>query len=195
MTTLPRFTLDPISWTPWVPTVDDVGPTPEQTAVVDEIVTAPAGRPYWATLAHDAPVLRARHRLFRQSLAGAAPGEDVGAPRADLELVAVATSRVNGCVYCASVHARAYEALTGRTRRILPLLADGLDTPLDAHDRALVDFAAKLTRDPAALTPAALTPLHQAGFSDIEIFDIAHAVAMFAWANRLLQTLGSQSYA
>ncbi len=190
MTTLPRFTVTAVDWTPWLPTVEEVGATPEQAALVDEITTAPAGRAYWATLAHDAPVLRARHRLFRQSLAGS-PG---GAPKSDLELAALATSRVNGCAYCAAVHARAYEALTGRTGRIRPLLDEGVDAPLDDHDRALVDFVAKLTRDPAPLTPADQAPHRAPGFSDLAIFDVAYAAAMFAWANRLLQTLGGQSY-
>ncbi len=188
MATLPRFTTRYVDWTPWVETVDEVGPTEEQRAIVDEIATSPRGRPYWATLAHDAPALRARHKLFRQSLAGT---ED-GSPKADLELAAVATSRVNGCVYCASVHARAYEGLTRNRALMRRLLDEGVDTELPGRERALVDFAAKLTRDPAALTGADLAPLRDAGFSDLEILDVAHAAAMFAWANRLLQTLGGQ---
>jgi alkylhydroperoxidase family enzyme len=35
-----------------------------------------------------------------------------------------------------------------------------------------------------------LLPLRQNGLSDLEILDLIHAVAMFAWANRLMQTLG-----
>ena len=47
----------------------------------------------------------------------------------------------------------------------------------------------KLTRDPAGMTAEDLAPLRQAGFSDLEILDVTYA-AMFAWANRLMQTLG-----
>ena len=37
---------------------------------------------------------------------------------------------------------------------------------------------------------ADLAPLRRAGLSDLEILDVTHATAMFAWANRLMQTLG-----
>ena len=40
------------------------------------------------------------------------------------------------------------------------------------------------------MTAADLVPLREAGFSDLEILDITYASAMFAWANRLMQTLG-----
>jgi uncharacterized peroxidase-related enzyme len=48
----------------------------------------------------------------------------------------------------------------------------------------------KLTRAPQSLGPADLAPLRQVGLTDGEILDLTHVVAMFAWANRLLQTLG-----
>ncbi|MFM7583231.1 MAG: alkylhydroperoxidase, partial [Caldilinea sp.] len=51
-------------------------------------------------------------------------------------------------------------------------------------------FAARLTHAPDALNGEDLLPLRQNGLSDLEILDLIHAVAMFAWANRLMQTLG-----
>lgn len=54
----------------------------------------------------------------------------------------------------------------------------------------MVDFAAKLTLEPAALTAADLKPLRDIGLSDLEILDLIDAAAMFANANRLMQTLG-----
>ncbi|MEJ1979338.1 MAG: hypothetical protein WDN49_27800 [Acetobacteraceae bacterium] len=67
---------------------------------------------------------------------------------------------------------------------------EGLDTPLEARERAIVDFTAKLTRAPTALTKTDLAPLRAVGLADLEIHDLIHAVAMFANANRLMQTLG-----
>lgn len=188
MTASAPFTLRFVDWNPWVETVDETGGTDDQFALVDEISTSPRGRAYWALLAQDAPALRARHKLFQESLHG---GEG-GAPRADRELAAVATSRVNGCAYCASVHARAYVQLTKNTEMMQRLLDEGVDTELGEHERALVDYVVKLTNDPAGMTPADLKPLRDAGFSNMDILDVTHASAMFAWANRLLQTLGSQ---
>ncbi len=108
----------------------------------------------------------------------------------DRELAAVTTSRVNGCIFCASVHARLVARLTKDAKTIQRLLDDGIGTPLDARERAVVDYAVQVTRDPAGLGAADLAPLRQAGLSDLEILDATHAAAMFAWANRLMQTLG-----
>ncbi len=58
------------------------------------------------------------------------------------------------------------------------------------RERAVIDYAVKLTREPDTVTAADLAPLRALGLSDAEILDIAHATAMFAWANRLMQTLG-----
>lgn len=181
----PRFTLEAVGWRPWVETVDEVGATPEQAALVEEVTPAPGSRPYYALLAHDPPALRERTALFNAIMYG--PG---GLRRADRELATVATSRVNGCVYCASVHARRYAQLTKDSAGIQRLLDEGTGAELGARERALVDYAVKLTSTPEGVTAADLTPLRQLGLSDLEILDLTHATAMFAWANRLLETLG-----
>jgi uncharacterized peroxidase-related enzyme len=68
--------------------------------------------------------------------------------------------------------------------------ADGVEADLDPRRRAVVAFAAKLTADPAALAGEDAQSLRAAGLNDQEILDLVHAVAMFAWANRLMQSLG-----
>jgi uncharacterized peroxidase-related enzyme len=180
-----HFTLAALRWRPWLPTVDDTGPTPEQSALVDAVAPSPDSRPYYALLAHDAPVLRERTALFNAIMYG--PG---GLRRADRELATVAASRVNGCIYCSSVHARRYAQLTKDETLVQRLLDEGIDTPLPARERALVDYAVALTRDPQAVTAADLAPLRAAGLSDADILDATLATAMFGWANRLMQTLG-----
>ena len=184
-TSTPHFTLEAVGWRPWLETVDDVGATPDQAALVEEVTPSPSSRPYYALLAHDPPPLRERTALFNAIMYG--PG---GLRRADRELATVATSRVNGCVYCASVHARRYAQLTKETAAIQRLLDVGVGTELATRERALVDVAVKLTSEPAAVTAADLAPLRALGLSDLEILDLIHATAMFAWANRLLETLG-----
>jgi len=181
----PAFTLDLVKWHPWVETVDDIGPTPEQAALVAEVSPRPTGRPYYALLAHDPLVLKERTALMKAAMYGQG-----GARRSDRELAAVATSRVNGCVHCASVHARVYAQLTKDEATIQRLLDEGIDTPLDERERAVVDYAARLTRDPAGLTRADLEPLRRLGYSDLDILDITNAAAMFVWANDLFLSLG-----
>jgi len=185
MSTTKRFTQEVVKWRPWVETVDDVGATPEQAELVAKVAPNPDSRPYYAALAHDIPALQERTGLFNAIMYGRG-----GASRADREFATVVPSRINGCVYCASVHARRYSQLTRDTALVQRLLDEGVEAKFDEHEQVIVDFAARLTRDPQGLTPADLAPLRQAGFADAQILDIAYATAMFAWANRLMQTLG-----
>ncbi|MBV9784958.1 MAG: peroxidase-related enzyme [Acidisphaera sp.] len=178
-----KFTLQAVEWNPWLPVVDPASATPEQAAALDKSPSATS--PYFLTLAHDVASLDQRSPLFHSVMY--APR---GLPRAERELATVVTSVVNGCVYCSSVHARRFAELTKQPEVIARLYEEGLGTPLDARRRAIVDFAAALTQVPPAATQEHLAALRSAGLGDLEILDLIHAVAMFANANRLMQTLG-----
>jgi uncharacterized peroxidase-related enzyme len=113
-----------------------------------------------------------------------------GLPRADRELGAVVSSRINGCAYCASVHAKRFVDLTKEPDVMALIQAEGVEATFEPRRQAIIDYAAKLTREPAAVGAADIAPLRAAGLSDPDILDLTHAVAMFAWANRLMQSLG-----
>ena len=66
----------------------------------------------------------------------------------------------------------------------------GTRAPLGTADRAMLDYAAKLTRTPAGVTRADVETLRQNGFDDRAILDIVQIVAYFAFANRLTDGLG-----
>ncbi|HEV2529958.1 MAG TPA: peroxidase-related enzyme [Thermomicrobiales bacterium] len=188
---LPAFTRRVVDWVPRIETVDDGDATPEQLEIVAEIAGArKTGRTYWATLAHDPAVLRSRHQLFPETLRDKTT--EGGAPAADLELAAVVTSRVTGCVYCASVHARAFVRSGGDADQVDTVLA-GDPTGLPARQAAIVALSARLARDPDGFSVTDLTLARSAGLSDLELLDVGHAAAMFAWANRLMLSLGDQS--
>ena len=180
-----RFTLEPVEWRAWLPTVDPATATPEQNAALDKSPPQARSSPYFLTLAHDVAALDQRSPLFNAVMY--APR---GLRRADRELATVIVSIINGCVYCSSVHARRFAELTRQPELIQRLYDEGLDTELEPRLRAIVGFAAKLTRQPAAMQPADLHSLRDAGLTDADIHDLVHAVAMFANANRLMQTLG-----
>jgi uncharacterized peroxidase-related enzyme len=179
----PRFTLEAVEWAAWMPTVQAATATPRQRAALE--ASPQRDSPYFLTLAHDVDSLEQRSPLFHAVMY--APR---GLPRADRELATVVVSIINGCVYCSSVHARRFAELTKRPEVIQRLYDEGLEAPLEPRHRAVVDFAAKLTRSPRAMVPADLQPLRDVGMDDLQIHDLIHAVAMFANANRLMQTLG-----
>jgi uncharacterized peroxidase-related enzyme len=184
----PTWTVEMLDWRPWVETLYEAGLSPEELAEAEAVAPNIKGSTYFATLAHDLPALVQRTALFSSSMRS--PG---GASNDERELAAVTTSRINGCVYCASVHARAYNVYAKKPEVIEEIYANGVETPIasaSAREQAIVDFSAKLTQEHGDLTPADLEPLRAAGLSDLEILDVTHAAAMFAWANRLMLTLG-----
>jgi uncharacterized peroxidase-related enzyme len=88
------------------------------------------------------------------------------------------------------VHAKRFVDLSKEPEVMRLVQVDGMEAKVDARRRAILDYAAKLTRDPAAIEPTDAAPLRAQGLSDLDILDLTHAVAMFAWANRLMQSLG-----
>jgi len=178
-----RFTLEAVDWAPWLEPVAAETATPAQRTAL--AASPQADSAYFRTLANDVDSLAERSPLFH-----AVMYVPRGLKRAERELATVVTSIINGCIYCSSVHARRFVELTKRPEIIRALYEEGLDTPLEPRLRAVVDYAAKLTREPVAMTVADLAPLRAAGMDDLEIHDLTNAVAMFANANRLMQTLG-----
>jgi uncharacterized peroxidase-related enzyme len=179
------FTRGEFEWSPWLVPLDLAAATPEQR---DALKITPSSRPvgaYSLVLAHDPQALNERSPLYNAIMFGAR-----GLPRAERELGAVTASRINGCAYCAAVHAKRFVDLSKQPEVMERLHADGVEAALDPRHRAIVDYAAKLTRDPAAIEPADAEALRAQGLGDLEILDLTNAVAMFAWANRLMQSLG-----
>jgi len=179
------FTRGELDWRPWLAPLDLATATEQQLIALKVTPSNRAVGAYSLVLAHDAEALAERSPLYNAIMFGAR-----GLPRAERELGAVAASRVNGCAYCASVHAVRFTQLTREPEVMQRIEADGVDAALDPRRKAIVEYAAKLTRDPAAIGPADAAPLRAQGLSDLEILDLTHAIAMFAWANRLMQTLG-----
>ncbi len=184
------FTHGELDWRPWLAPVDLDAAAGEQLGALKVTPSNRAVGAYSLVLAHDPEALAQRSPLYNAIMFGTK-----GLPRAERELGAVVTSRINGCAYCASVHAKRFTELTKAPEVMQRIQQDGVQASLNPRQRAIVDFAAKLSRDPAAIGPADAAALRAQGLSDLEILDLSHAVAMFAWANRLMQTLGEATTA
>ena len=70
------------------------------------------------------------------------------------------------------------------------LTEDYTRASLTPADRAMLDYAAKLTLTPAEVTEADVEALREAGFDDRAILDIAQITAYYAYVNRLADGLG-----
>lgn len=67
---------------------------------------------------------------------------------------------------------------------------DYREAGLDPADRTMLDYAAKLTRQPGAMEPSDVEALRSAGFSDRAILDINQVTGYYAYVNRLADGLG-----
>lgn len=179
------FTLDFLEWTPWLERAGDTDISPgERERVTSAIGDAP-NSDYIAVLANDFEAWQARALVHRHVYTSEEPE-----PTSWRELGATTTSRINGCVFCASVHARIYANLSKKRDLIQRFLDDGIDTNLPAIERAIVDLSAELSTTPESISAIDLEPLRALGFDDLAILDVINYAAFFANANRLMLTLG-----
>jgi len=75
-------------------------------------------------------------------------------------------------------------------RLLAALETDDAAAPVDAADRAMLEYAEKLTLRPAEVSRADADALRAAGFDDRAIHDICAVTAYFAFVNRIADGLG-----
>src|SRR5205823_9204662 len=154
------FTHGELEWRPWIAPLDLNQATSEQLTALKVTPSNRAVGAYSLVLAHDPEALSERSPLYNGVMFGSK-----GLPRAERELGAVVASRINGCAYCASVHAKRFTELTKAPEVIQRIQVEGVEAALDPRRKVIVEYAAKLTRDPAAIGPADAAPLRAQGLS------------------------------
>lgn len=179
------FTSETLEWQAWLPVVKLDEATPAQLAILESSHPKAKSSDYYLLLAHQPRILEERSIVFNAIMY--APG---GLSRAERELASAAVSRLNGCVYCAAVHAQRFEQLSKRNDAIVQLFDEPRGAGTTARERAIVQASLDLTEDPAHFGAAQLQAARAAGLSGLELLDLIHAVAIFAWANRLMLNLG-----
>jgi uncharacterized peroxidase-related enzyme len=111
--------------------------------------------------------------------------ETPGLTKADRELVVVATSAANDCLYCVVAH-----GAIARIRARDPYLADQVavdwrKAALSPRVRAVLEVAVRLAVDPAAVTAQEQDALRGHGLTEDDVWDVGAIVALFALSNRL----------
>ena len=178
------FTRDQLDWLPWLePVAAEQMSERQRHSLVD---AARINSPYFRLLARDPDILEARTRTDKDIFYN----PEAGLPRAERELAAAATSRLNGCIYCASVHARFAATYSKRVPEVEKLLAEGIGANLDERWNAIVAASVALTTIPIAFGPGHVERLGKAGLDDAAIVDVINAASFFNWANRLMLSLG-----
>ena len=111
--------------------------------------------------------------------------KDSGLTKAEREMIVVATSAANQCQYCIIAHGAIL-----RIRAKNPLIADQIagnyrKADITPRQRAMLDFAIKVSQQAHAVDDVDRAVLGEHGFSDNDIWDIAAIAAFFAMSNRL----------
>ena len=111
--------------------------------------------------------------------------KEEGLSKADRELIVVATSAANDCLYCVVAH-----GAIARIRSKNALIADQVavdwrKADLTDRQKAMLAFAVKLAARPAEVQEADYEELRRCGFDDEEIWDIGAVTALFALSNRM----------
>jgi len=113
-----------------------------------------------------------------------------GLTKAEREMIVVATSGANQCQYCVVAHGAIL-----RIRAKNPLVADQVavnyrEADITPRQKAMLDFAMKVSRHSEEIAEADFETLRGQGFSDDDIWDIAAISALFALSNRMANFTG-----
>ncbi|KAA0911215.1 peroxidase-related enzyme [Pusillimonas sp. ANT_WB101] len=108
-----------------------------------------------------------------------------GLSKLDREMVAVVVSSANHCYYCLVAHGAAVRVLSGDPQLGEMMVMNYRVAPLDARQRAMLDFAWKLTKTPEIVVKADRDALRAVGLTTDDIFDLADTVGFFNMSNRM----------
>jgi uncharacterized peroxidase-related enzyme len=108
-----------------------------------------------------------------------------GLSKLEREMIAVVVSSHNRCFYCLVSHGAAVRQYSGDPILGELMVMNYRAARLSKRQRAMLDFAAKLTSEPWAVEDADRDALRHAGFSEREIWDIAAVAGFFNMSNRV----------
>lgn len=112
-----------------------------------------------------------------------------GLSKLEREMIAVAVSSVNRCFYCLVAHGQAVRQLSGD-----PILGERLafnyrTADLEPRQRAMLDFAVKMTEASYRIEEADRAALREHGFTERDIWDIAAVAGFYNMTNRMASAL------
>lgn len=108
-----------------------------------------------------------------------------GLSKLEREMIAVVVSSANRCYYCLVAHGQAVRQISGDPQLGEMMVMNYRVAELDPRQRAMLDFAWKLTVAPFDIGDSDRAALRKVGFSDQDIYDIGDTAAFFNMTNRL----------
>jgi uncharacterized peroxidase-related enzyme len=105
--------------------------------------------------------------------------------KAEREMIIVATSGANGCLYCVVAHGAILRVYARQPQLADQVATNHLKADIGERQRAMLGFALKVCRDSASLVEADFEALRPHGFTDEDIWDIGAITALFGLSNRM----------
>ncbi len=104
-------------------------------------------------------------------------------------MIAVVVSSANRCYYCLVAHGQAVRQISGDPQLGEMMVMNYRVAELKPRQRAMLDYAWKLTETPRLVDEADRKGLAKVGFSEDDIFDINEVVGFFNLTNRMAHGL------
>jgi uncharacterized peroxidase-related enzyme len=133
-----------------------------------------------AAYSFDAAKLRAFVNQYNELMLG-----DSGLSKLEREMLAVVVSSANRCYYCLTAHGAAVRQLSGDPELGEMLVMNWRTARLPRRQRALLEFAHKLTVTPAEVGETDRAALRRAGLKERDLWDAASVVGFFNFTNRI----------
>jgi uncharacterized peroxidase-related enzyme len=108
-----------------------------------------------------------------------------GVTKLERELIAVVVSSINKCFYCLTAHGQAVRELSGDPMLGEMMVMNWRVADLSARQRAMLNFAEKVTKSSAEIAEYDREALRDVGFSDRDIWDITNVIGFFNMTNRV----------
>ena len=110
---------------------------------------------------------------------------DSGLSKLEREMIAVVVSSINKCFYCLTAHGQAVRQLSGDPVLGEMMVMNYRAADLDPRQKAMLDFAEKVTEASHKIEESDRQALRDVGFSDRDIWDIASVAGFYNMSNRV----------
>ncbi len=134
--------------------------------------------------AHDIDKLNAFSAMYNDLMLG-----ESGLSKLEREMIAVVVSAENRCFYCLVAHGAAVRQLSGKPELGEALVMNYRVAALEPRQRAMLDFAVKMTRASGEIEEGDRQALRNAGFVDADIWDIAAVAGFFNMSNKMASAI------
>ena len=128
------------------------------------------------------------YRAFLQ-LAGVVMNREGNLTIAEKEMIIVATSNLNGCMYCVMAHGAKLRKVSGDPYIAGQVAVNYKEADITERQKAIIDFAMIVSQHPSDITEEAIKELERFGLDKDDALDIANISAFFGLSNRLMNTM------